>query len=176
MKNVLVIMLAVLALGSCKKLKQLTVFEAKYDVDLVIPANSLINIPISVLSPDMNTNIKETVEANDSRIDKLESVKIKSITLLVTSPSGKTFSFLKDAEIYLGADGMPEVLIAVKQNIPNSVGSELQLDVTDTELLNYIKKDKITFRANVTTDEVLTQNVNIKAKTVFLLDAKILGL
>jgi hypothetical protein len=176
MKKIFVIILAVLSLGSCKKLKQLTVFDVKYDVDLVIPANSIVDIPISVISPDMNTNIQETLSANDSRVDKLESVKIKSIILQVTSPSGKTFSFLKNAEIYLGAESLPEVLIAVKQNIPNSVGSELQLDITDTELLNYIKKDKITFRANVTTDEVLPQNVSVKAKTVFTLDAKILGL
>jgi len=47
--------------------------------------------------------------------------------------------------------------------------------VKDVELKEYLKKDKLSLRSQVLTDEVLTQSIQIKANSRFFVDAKILG-
>jgi hypothetical protein len=104
----------------------------------------------------------------------IESVKLEEMKLTITSPAGKSFSFLKDIQLYLSAPNLPEILVAEKLNVSSTTG-ELLLDVKDVELKEYLKKDKLSLRSQVLTDEMLTQSIQIKADSRFFVDAKILG-
>ena len=78
--------------------------------------------------------------------------------------------------IYISAPNLPEVEVANKLNIDNTVGSEIQPTIFEVELQEYIKADEFTLRVTGTTDEVLTSNVNVHVFSNFFVDAKILGL
>lgn len=158
----------------CDKLKKLTQFRVNYSTDFSIPSSIIVNVPISLPSPDINTNSSQTFANNNTSAELIESVKLEEMKLTISSPAGEDFSFLKDIQIYLSADNLPEILIAEKLNI-NSTSSELFLDIKNQELKEYLKKDKIVLRSKAVTDEIITQTIQIKADSRFFVDAKILG-
>ncbi len=80
-------------------------------------------------------------------------------------------SFLKSLDLYLEAPNVPEVQIASRTDIPANIGSELEMEVTSTELLNYLKQDNFTLRIAAETDELSAQDVDIDAKMVFRVTA-----
>lgn len=160
----------------CKKLDKLTQFNMDYESDITYTAGLPINLPFAISTPDMVTNSEQEFAINDTRKDLIESIKLTGLKLTVTSPAGKTFSFLKDVRIYISAPNLPEVEVANKLNIDNTVGSEIQPTIFEVELQEYIKADEFTLRVTGTTDEVLTSNVNVHVFSNFFVDAKILGL
>lgn len=160
---------------SCKKLHELTQFHMDYESDYTYNAGVPVNLPVTLNSPDVTTNSEQEFAINDTRKDLIESIKATELKLTVTSPAGKTFSFLKEVRIYISADGLPETEVAEKLNIDNTVGSELPLTTFDVELKEYIKADKFKLKVVSTTDEVLTGNVQVHIYTNFFVDAKILG-
>ncbi len=173
MKKVL-LFIAVVTLASfqgCNALKKLTQFRVNQSTDFSVPSSLLVNVPISLPSPDITTNSSQTFANNNTSADMIESVKLEEMKLTITAPSGKSFSFLKDIQLYLSAPNLPEVLVAEKLNVSSTTG-ELLLDVKDVELKEYLKKDKLSLRSQVLTDEVLTQSIQIKADSRFFVDAK----
>jgi hypothetical protein len=164
------------AVTGCGKLDELTKFDIDYNESVTIPANTIINLPIELMSPDVETNSEEVFSQNNTQADRVESVILKNARLTITSPNGKTFSFLKSVEVYLNADGLPETKIAEKQDIDDAIGSELTLDTFGNDLSEFIKKDKFRIRVKTVTDEAITSEVHIDIACTFFVDAKILGI
>ncbi|MBI1184367.1 hypothetical protein GC194_08855 [bacterium] len=162
--------------GSCgDKLHKYTQFTIDYSSSFVVPSNSGLSLPLDFYTPETETNSEQEFAVNNTRKDLLEKVNVKSIKLKITSPDGQTFGFLNDVYIYLKADGLDEVLVAQRENIPSDVGSTLDLNVMDQDLQEYIKKDKFTLRAKTITDKVTNRDVAIQINTQFFVDAKVLG-
>jgi hypothetical protein len=97
------------------------------------------------------------------------------LDLTITSPSNADFSFLKSINVYISAEGLNEVKIAWKENVPSDV-TLLSLDVTGVDLKEYIKADKFSLRLNTETDELLASDHHIDVHSAFFVDAKILGI
>lgn len=172
-----VIVLIALTASGCKAIDKLTQFDIDYNSSLVYGASGLlINVPLNLTTPPVTTNAEEEFAINDTRKDKIESIKLTQALLTITTPQGETFSFLKDIDVYLVADGLPEVLIAHKNNIANTVGGQLELDLESVELKEYIKKDAFQLKVISTTDETIISDVNVDVYTKFFVDAKILGI
>lgn len=166
-----------LSFTGCKAIDKLTQFNVDYNSSLVYSATGLpLNLPITLNSPDVTTNSEEEFAVNDTRKDLIESIKLTQATLTITSPQGETFSFLKDIDVYLVADGLPEVLVAHKDNIPNTVGASFDLDIDNQELKEYIKKDAFSLKVTSTMDETVVSDVHVDVYTKFFVDAKILGI
>ena len=176
MKNFFFYFCIALLFTGCDKLHKLTQFNMNYESDISYSAGLPINLPVNISTPDMATNSAQEFSINDTRKDLIESIKLTELKLTITSPSGKTFSFLKEVHLFISSPGLPEVEVANKLNIDNSVGGELVLTVFDTELREYIKADKFSLRAASTTDELLTSQINVHVYSNFFVDAKILGL
>lgn len=172
-----IILIALTLVTGCKQIDKLTQFDIDYNSSLVYGASGLlINIPLEINTPPVTTNAEEQFAINDTRKDKVESIKLTEALLSITSPQGETFSFLKDINVYLVAEGLPQVLIAHKINIPNSTGAQLQLDLDNVELKEYIKKDAFSLKVTSTTDETILTDVHVDVYTKFFVDAKILGI
>lgn len=169
------IILFIITLVSCKTLDRFTMFDLKYDASFIVPKNTIMNLPIDLTSPEVTTNTEEEFAIHDTRKDLIEEIKLKQLVLSIETPD-YTFSFLESVEVYLRAEGLPEIKIAEKFNIPDDVGNQLEMDVTDKYLVEYLKKDKISMRVKTVTDEVLTEDIEVKIHSVFHVDAKILGL
>lgn len=176
MKKILLSLIILSALGSCKKLDKLTQFNVDYESDITYSAGLPVNLPVNISTPDMATNSEEEFAVNDTRKDLIESIKLTQLKLNITSPNGHTFSFLKEVRIYISSPGLAEIEVARKLNIDDTVGSELLLDILDAELREYIKADKFVLRVTGTTDQILTSNVTARVYSNFFVDAKILGI
>lgn len=161
---------------SCKETDKLTQFNMEYTEEITVPASTGINLPFNVITPDTETNSSSTFANNDTKKELIENVILTNLDLTLTSPLGEDFSFLKSIEIYLNAEGLDEIKIAWKNDIPNDAGSYLELETSDTDLKEYIKKNKYSLRVNTTTNEILKSDHKIDVHTVFFVDAKILGL
>ncbi len=165
-----VLLMLSLFLINCNKDKLGISFEINDSFDFTMESGSIINLPFDILTPDVTTNSAGEFEQNDTRADKIKEIKLKDLILSITSPKGKTFSFLKSIEIYISADELPEILIASKYDISENVNS-IRLTCTDTDLANYVKKDKYKVRVKSVTKESITEDRKINCAIRFAVKA-----
>ncbi len=163
---------AALFLGGCKK--KITQFYVDYHTEAVVQSTFGNFVPFSVGTPEMETNSTYEFEANDTDKKRINSIFLKNLVLTVISPNNQTFSFVNDIEVYIDSPNNPEILIAAKNDIPNSTGQQLNMQVPDTDLQEYIKDTKFSLRLKVVTDETIAQDVQIDIYSNFLVDAKII--
>lgn len=140
----------------------------------IIPSSAGISVPINVMTPEVETNSENTFAVNDTRKDKIESIILTDLDLTVTDPSNEDFSFLESVAIYMSADGLPEILLASRDNIPEQE-VKLVMDTTGEDLQEYIKKDEFNIRINAVTDELITSDYELNVHQIFWVDAKVLG-
>ncbi|NVK28090.1 MAG: hypothetical protein HWE14_08600 [Flavobacteriia bacterium] len=176
MKRFLPILIAALSFTACEKARELTQFTIETNTEITIPAATGINLPIDIITPDVETNSSSTFENNNTRADLIEEVRLDECQLSIVAPASADFDFLNSIEIYIKAENEPEVLIAERQDIPESGLREFMLDVTGADLTPYIKKSKYDLRVKVVTDQVPGSDIDINIESIFFVDAKILGL
>lgn len=135
-------------------------------------------IPIlNIIQPDgVTTNTTQTFSNNNTKADLLEKVLLKKLVLTITSPSAQKFDFLKSADIFISADGLPEVMVASIDNIDDAtVGNSVEMTPSTSDLKEYLKKSEITIRVAATADKTTDNSINVKIDATFFVDAKILG-
>ena len=172
-KQIITFSFIVLMISGCKDLDKLTQFNMEFNQSFVIPSSTGINLPFNILTPDLETNSASTFAINNTRKDLVQEIKLTKLDLTVTSPANADFSFLKSISVFISADGLSEIKIAWKDNVPSDAGTILSLEVTGVDLKEYIKKDKFAFRLNTVTDELLTSDYHIDATSVFFVNAKV---
>lgn len=171
-KNLILFLITLVLISSCKK--GLTEFNLTYQTSFTVPSSTGITLPISLPTPDVTTNTSQEFKDQGTEAKLVKEVKLTSLKLTITSPSGKTFSFLNSIHIYISADNQPEVEIGYLDNISNSVGSTITLTLRDVLLDSYVKADKFKIRSKVVTDEMITQDVSIRADMIFHVKANLL--
>ncbi|MDD3478785.1 MAG: hypothetical protein PHI42_00105 [Paludibacteraceae bacterium] len=176
--NLKCIMLAfsVALFSSCEQLSRLTQFDLTYDETVVVPSSMSVALPFDVATPDVETNSESQFSVNKTQTDLIEAISLKELKLNLKSPQTGDFSFLEAIHVFIAAESLPEKEIAWKTDIPDTIGNELVLDVTQADVMDYIKKDKFSLRVSVTTDELLTVDHEIGIHAVLHVDAKVLGL
>lgn len=147
-----------------------------FNNEIVIPSATGINLPLNLLTPNLETNSESTFELNDTRKDLIEEIRLTSLTLTLVSPNNADFSFLESISIFMNAQDLPEVEIAWSENVVENVGNQFSLNVSSNDFKEYIKKDEFSLRVNTITDELLTSDHQISISSSFFIDAKILGL
>lgn len=164
----------VIGLTGCKKIAKLTQFNMEFNNECVIPSATGVNLPINLITPETETDSETTFEINNTSKEKIQQIKLTEIEGTITSPSGEDFSFLESINLYINADGLNEKLIAWKDNVPQTATS-LELETTEEDVQEYIKKDKFTLRINCVTDELITSDHTINIRHKYFVDAEILG-
>jgi len=175
MRNLLPFVMIFFVLGACDKIDDLTKFDIEYQSQVVIPASAGVDLPFSVFTPETETDSESRFEVNDTRKDLIEEIILTELQMVITSPSGSDFSFLNSIKVYIAAEGLEEVLIA-EQEVPDGVGSTLDVDVLDIDLQEYIKKDEFNLRIKTVTDEIIESDHEIDITSTFFVDARILGI
>ncbi len=150
-------------------------FDLNYNNDFTVESALItdIGIPVDVSSPPVNTNSSETFTSNNTQLDKLEKAELTNLTLTITAPDGQTFSFLNEVNVYIQGQGLSEELVASKTNV-NVTSNTLVMDVQSTDLAAHIKSGEFTMRANITTDETVSEDIDIAAASTFKVTAKAL--
>ena len=166
---------AIILFSGCKKIDELTQFTMEYEQNVTIPSSSAVDLPFVVVTPEMSTNAESTFSNNDTKKELIEEIRLTQMTLTLEAPSEEDFSFLKSIEISIDADGLDEIVIANKSEIPDNIGNKLELDVINKDLKEYIKKEAFRLRITTTTDELLSSDHEVKVYSAFFVDAKVLG-
>ena len=175
-RHSLLLIVVIMGFLGCEAIDELTKFDINFEQSITIPPNTIINTPFDIITPDIETNSESTFDSNNTSKDLIEEVRLKTLDLNITSPTDGDFTFLKSIDIYISAEGLPEIKVALKDEVPESVGSTLSLDVIGDDLQEYVKKDKFKIRLNTVFDKTINTEHTIDLKAIFFVDAKILGL
>lgn len=174
--SILLFLLVGLQISSCKKVDEWTQFTRSFDETFTLPfilntSGDIISLPEYIVE----TNSAATFNEYNTSPDLIEEVKLTDASLQITAPSDVDFNFLDSVSFYLSADGVAEVLIASKENIPNDIGQTLVLEPVIQDLSAFLVKEEITIRLEIATNEGVPQPLDLVAHVVFFIDAKILG-
>jgi len=170
----IVLILGVLISEGCKKNPLDVNFTVTDSEQFTIPPNSSLGL-LSIITPAFSTNSwSGTYSTNNTDKNHLKSLKLKSLTLTITAPSGKTFGFLKSIDIYIQGANQPDTKIASIDNIPANAGSTLTLNTEDVDLSPYAKGDSFTLKVDSTPQSSNTDNVDVTSNEVFDVTASVL--
>ncbi len=161
---------------SCEKIDKLTQFTINDQFETTIKAGLATLAPTDMETPPVTSIAEKELTMNNSRIDMIESVKLEELKMVIFDPTGRTFDFLKDIEIFIAADGLPEKKIASANNLADDVTNTIRLTTENVELEQYLKKGTYTIRMRVTTDKIINQDIKVRSTAKFFVDAKVLGL
>lgn len=156
---------------SCKQIEDLLTFEIKDSAQFTIPSFSVVNSPISIPVPPVESSSTQTFENSNTNASLVKDVILKELNLEIIDPQTKSFNFLQSIEIYIAAEDIDEVLLASKYDIPENVGNTLILDTSGEKLDEFIKKGRYTLRTVVQVKEVPGEDVTVKADMVFKVTA-----
>ena len=176
MKKLSLLGMCLVMMIACKDLEKLTEFSMSYSSNITIPKSTGLDLPVTVPTPDIETNSESEFAVNDTRKDMVEEIFLTGLDMTITSPDDQTFSFLESIRVYIVAEDLPEIEVAYQENVSISAGSQLSLETTGENLREYIIKDAFNLRVKTVTDEVLSYDTDIKIDSRFFVNAKVLGL
>jgi len=170
MKNYVIIAIFVVATIFTSSCKKLLTFDISDSTTTTIDVGLPVSLPFEIPTPDITTNSESEFEQNNTKVELVKEIILKQLDLTITSPSDKTFSFLKSIEIYISADGEDETKLAWDNDV-QSDAKTIELEITKEALDKYVKKSKYKLRTKVTTRETLTQKVDLKIDFTFQVTA-----
>ncbi|MBT8327630.1 MAG: hypothetical protein KJP21_07890 [Bacteroidia bacterium] len=170
MKNIVLALVILSFFSGCKKDSIGIRFNMDYTTSFDIKSGNILSLPLDFFTPDITTNSETQFSENDTRKDKIQEIKLTSLSLDITNPDNATFDFLKHVYLYINADGLEEIRYAFKENIADGL-LILNLDTEGVDLSEYIKKDKFSLRAECVQDKTLDKDLTVKADMVFAVKA-----
>ena len=169
----LVILSLCLSYGCKEQLQRLLTFRISNESDYKVPGASMVN-PIFnnvIPTPPVTTNSSQTFENEGTNANLVKDIMLEKLKLTVTSPNDADFRFIQSVKIYIQADGLTKTLIASRENIPATIGKELELSPTQAKLDEYVKKSEYTLENEVVTRSAPWPEMNIKINTTFKVTA-----
>jgi hypothetical protein len=170
------LLLLTISISSCELFDNATKvkFDMEFNSEVKVPPSSGLNLPFDLFTPNITTNSESTFGVQNTQKELVETVNLTSMVLTITSPSSQRFDFLKDITLYINADGLGETEIAFAKDVPDNIGTELELTVTGNNLRDYIVKDKFTIRVETVTDKTVNQEIKIDLGSKFHIIADVL--
>lgn len=173
MKKIFALLAIAAICVQCRIVDELTTFNLDYTIGVTIPADNGLTLPLNILSQERETKTSIKFEENNTTADLIEKITVKTLTLDITSPEDGDFDFLDEIQVYLAADGLDEVEVAYRENVPDGA-STLTLDLYGGDLSEYLKQDKIYLRVRVVKDGSISVDHEVDANVTFAVKAKVL--
>jgi hypothetical protein len=164
-------------LSSCKikdKINEALTFDFTQNTSFTLPSSSIIDLPIDIGTPDINSSSQQAFDNNNTSARLVERIVLSSLDLTITSPDDRTFAFLKSIKIYIRTNDNNEILLAEKQNSAENTGSTISLDTTGENIKTYVAADSFSLRYEVITQKTTNSKTDITAAMVFTVNAKVL--
>lgn len=172
MKNTLLFLMALLALGACSKKDLGISFRMNYEEEVVIPSSVGINLPFTIQSPPITTNSESKFSNNNTSANRVSSIRLEEMQLILDEPSEADFSFLESIYILISAQGLPDDTIAWQDPVTSNA-SVLNLTTTELNLKPYLVKDEFSLKTITLTDEFISEDHRITIKSGFRVEAEI---
>lgn len=170
---VISIMATIFVVSSCKGLHHAK-FDAAFDAAVTIPAEQTANTTTTLYAASITTNIGSLVKANNTRTDLLNSVTLTNLSVSLSSPAGKTFSFLDDVRILISTESQGETEVAFKHHLNSNSGS-FDCDLDDVDLKQFIISDSIKVKVVIINSQAFDQDVSTNLHFKFHFDANLLA-
>lgn len=163
------VVVSLLSVGGC--LSKFTSVDFDYHTEGLIQTNALSTAGTQTFGETVLTStLKDELEKNNTSLDLLDELKLKSAVISFDQDSVSNFNDVENIQLWLSADGNPEVMIASKNPIADGLNS-ITLDVNSTEnLANYLKATTFTYSIKGTNSNPLPA-MNLKANVVWTIKA-----
>ena len=167
----LLIIVSVLALQGCDDVEKMLTFHINDRTSIRIEKSlAVIDLPLEIPTPAVTSNSQQQYENNNTRADLVKEVKLDQLKLTITSPEGKHFSFLKTIRIFISAPDQDKIELASLDDVPPTA-SVIELAPTAQQLDAYARSSSYDLHTEVTTDETLTEDVDIQVDLRFRVTA-----
>ena len=163
--------LFIIILSGCKKLG--VNFGINHQATFRVDTGSPLNLPFEAGTPDVTTNSSQQFDNNNTAANLIKEIKLEELKLTITSPSNKTFSFLKSIHIFISTNSSDEIELASLDNIA-STAQNITLNPTTQDLSKYVKASSYKLRTSVVTKETLTQAIDVRTDIKFKVRASVL--
>lgn len=112
----------------------------------------------------MTSDLKQKLEDNNTSMDLLDELRLKSLVVSHHEDTVATFDNIEKLEMYISTISLNEVFIAGKNPVPDGLNS-VNMDVNNTQdLTPFVKSDSFTFTLKGSNSADLPgMNLNIKA-------------
>lgn len=167
--------LCLLALTACKKIDKFSQVKIPFSRSFTVLETPEEVIDIDVTSPKVSTQQNFLSQNFDIENERLESITLTSMMLIIDSLAQIDLSYLDFVELYILSDNQSEEKIAWSKNIPSDVGQELDLETTSLDLKAFMLEDSISLRLVGRTDELIDEEHELTIDSEFLMDLRILG-
>jgi hypothetical protein len=157
---------------SCSKKDKLFTFNIDTESSFTISTSVAANIPVDIPTPGVTTNSTQQFQNNNTNVNLVKDIRLKSLDLTITNPAGKTFAFLQSIHIYISTNASNEIELAYADNI-SSAASTLSLTTSVERLDDYVKASSYNLRTKIVTKQVQTQNIDIKNNCKFTVTANL---
>ena len=160
---------------ACEKAKEGVTFTLSTRSEVTIPSTTGLNLPVNLLSPDITTNSNSSFESNRTTPALVREIKLSRLDVNILSPNQTTFDFLRTLRVYMSAPDLPEVELASAVDIPADGRRSLELSVDpNTNFKDYLVKDRISLRVQVTTRQLVTSDTRLEVLPAFEVRASLI--
>jgi len=132
-----------------------------------------LNLPFQVPFLDISLDLSTSEENTNPHIDLIRKIHLRDFMIKIASPQNQNFDFLKDIEIYISTDVLPEIKMAHHFNVDNSIGNVLHLVPEEVILDEYLKSDSFDLRFELVADQLIFSDLSIVGEWV--LDAELIN-
>lgn len=167
--------LAVLALGTCGSLDNI---EVPVTAEATIPRRSVLDELLGNLAfagfDGFDISDSQRFENQGYSKDQVDSVRMLEMPLTVRSPASGNFDFLDAIRFYAEAEGLPRVLVAELEPVPDGL-TELTLVVdSSVELQPYVIAPAMTLTTEAAGLRPAEETV-VEAEAIFDVDVNVTG-
>lgn len=162
-----VLLMSVLILGAtaCKKKIETIPIDLNFTNPFPTPEITTTDSLIIFETFRFPTAIDETLKSQNTSKDLLQDAFLEQMQMDIVFPADVNFNFLRQIEVFMVADGLPEKLNASLFNVPRNVRS-IQLVPSGKSMHEYLKKSEVSLIIKMILNEPLSQGniINIKTK------------
>jgi hypothetical protein len=158
------------------------------DINVDIPYSNQVNIPevsgypagtvlpgggLDVPFPGVSfaTNSKDYISQYHTSADKIRNVYLKTLAIDMVTPPNGNFDFLDNIQIYISANGQPEMLVASQYNIAKGQSTLTLVTNADVNLKSYFLQDVVNLRIQAHVNALPPSATQLTIKSVFHLVA-----
>lgn len=166
-KSLLSLIVIASIMTGCATVQSIVRSSFPYTATLAVPASSRTNTTLSATS--QASSFDQIFTGQGSNTDAIKDVRIASARIDATSPSGQNMGAFKTIKMFISrGDSSSEVMVASRDDIGNSVGSSIMLDIDNSRLLDeYIKGATVRVRMEYILRSTLTADVSLKTSLGF---------
>ena len=161
-----IFVVALVLCQGCNDVGELLSFQLSDTASFRIESSSAINLPFEVPTPEVTTNSTQRFQNHHTKAEFVRDVKLKELSITVTEPATKSFSFLKSIHLYISTDELEEVELAFLEDI-NTTSNHLVLAPVEHKLDEYVKSPSYRVRTEIVTRETITEDVEVRADITF---------